>query len=508
MAQTPSDNRIALWLAVCFVLLYGLAGHGSFSGSDEVAVFETTEALWERGETAIDPGPHVFRGRAERFYGHFAPGQSLLGLPFFALGDWLDKGLPESVRRALASWEPPGEGPAFKGSGRVQIFTTLLYPPLISGLLIGIFFQLSRALGTSRRNALLVSVLLGLTSYVALLSTYYLRHTTEAVLILGSLLALVRHAKSGSAASLCTASVLASAILLVRIPALLALPGLVVYGFVALQRGRRARAVPLSSARAGAALLGPAIAALALHTAYNFYRWGTWLESPMLDQAAHFDTPLYVGLWGFLLSPGASIFVYSPLLLLLPWTLPGFWREKRAECVAVVLIALCFLLVSARFQIWTGLWSAPGPRYLFVLTPLLFLPMGRWLDRGPSGPRWCAVWSLAFTGLLVQALQIAVSWPATVQLMNYKAFPHPMEFVFVPEQHPLFGALALIQTGRLDAWVWHLGRGWPGREPEFVLAALIVLGWAVLFGIALAGLRRALSGGVSSAALESSDKPG
>ena len=72
--ERACETAIATWLAVCFGLLYLLFGHASFSGSDEVAVFDTTEALWTNGSLAIPAGPHVYPGRHSNLYGHFAVG--------------------------------------------------------------------------------------------------------------------------------------------------------------------------------------------------------------------------------------------------------------------------------------------------------------------------------------------------------------------------------------------------------------------------------------------------
>ncbi len=490
--ERACETAIATWLAVCFGLLYLLFGHASFSGSDEVAVFDTTEALWTNGSLAIPAGPHVYPGRHSNLYGHFAVGQSLIGLPFYALGETLNENLPDSARRVLASWAPLGTGARSKGSGRVEIFATQLYPPIASGVLVGLFYAFSRALGSRRSSALWASVLLGSGTYVALLSTFYLRHVTESLLVLGSFFALHRHSRTGSWKSLLIASALASGLVLVRIPALLALPGLAGYGLWAVleARGRRRGPAPWIAA---AAIGIPAALALGLHLLLNVARWGTWVASPMLAQAAHFDTPLYVGLWGFLLSPGASIFIYTPLLALLPWTLPEFWRNSKAECVAVIAMAVSFLLVCASFQVWSGLWSAPGPRYLYVLTPLLMLPLGPWLDTVRTRRTFrILVVGLGLLGASVCWTLVLVSWPALVQTMGYHDYPQPMDFVFVPELHPLIGAFALISDGRLDGWLWHLAQGWPGRAGNPALAAMVFFAWLALAGGALAMLVRAI----------------
>ena len=47
--------------------------------------------------------------------------------------------------------------------------------------------------------------------------------------------------------------------------------------------------------------------------AHNYALWGTLLESPMVGQRSLFSLPIHIGLAGYLLSPGGSVFVYSGL---------------------------------------------------------------------------------------------------------------------------------------------------------------------------------------------------
>jgi len=76
--------------------------------------------------------------------------------------------------------------------------------------------------------------------------------------------------------------------------------------------------------------------------------------------------------------------------------------------------------------------------------------------------------------------------------MGYHDYPRAMDFVFVPELHPLIGAFTLLSKGRLDAWLWHLAQGWPGRAANPALAISLFSAWLAVAGIALAMLVRAV----------------
>src|SRR6202035_3105209 len=102
-----------------------------------------------------------------------------------------------------------------------------------------------------------------------------------------------------------------------------------------------------------------------------------------------FDTPLSTGLYGFLLSPGKSVFLFAPPILL---AIPGvrkLARMDRGLAVIAGATALVYLLLySCRTQ-WEGGFCV-GQRYLVPAIALLCLGLGPMLK--DSGP-W--VWRLA-----------------------------------------------------------------------------------------------------------------
>lgn len=483
------DRRIAGWLGLVACLAYLPLAHGHFTGTDEMGVYLTTRALCETGGFEVRAGPHRFKGRDGRTYAHFAPALPLLLVPLYALGDAAERVLPAGWLRALGG-RPP-EGDRIDALGSARTFAVALYPPLASALLVALFFCFERRLGASVRSALLAAALLGATSYVATHAVYLLRHTSEALTLLGGFLVLVVFRAEGRARALLAASGLASVTLLVAVPATVALPPLAAYGLWVAWPRLRAAAAP-ERARLLACALLPALAVLALHVAHNRALWGTLFDSPMVAQRRGFTTPLHVGLAGFLLSPGASLFLYSPLLLLLVRALPGFWRARRAECVTLLAMSLALLLFCAGFSLWHGLFSAPGPRYLFVLTPLLCLPLGPWLDRAGPRERW-AVFVLAVAGLAVQLVLVLSRWSAVIREMGYAeaALRSDFDFLFVPSQSPILGSARAVAEGQLDVWLIGLATGF-GAGGGAPLAAALLLGlWALALGFAVFRLRRA-----------------
>jgi hypothetical protein len=491
MPSRVPERRLALALAFTCSWVFLLFHHGRFAGTDEVTVYETTRALFERGSLEVPPGTHTFRTRDGRVYAHFAIGQSVAALPFHALGALTEATLPFRWRQALAG--PRVEQGAIRWGGSVGIFTTGLYAPVASGLLVAVYFLWQRRLGAPPGAAVAASALLAATTYVATHAVFFLQHTSEALVLLGGLYSLHVFRAEGGLRPLALGSLVASLALLVRVPAAVAAPAIAGYAlFAVLERRRAGRGPGLAAAAAALAL--PAAAVLAVHVVVNRIKWGSWLASPFLGQAYAFDNPIQVGLAGFLLSPGCSIFVYSPLLLLAPWLLADLWRRHRAECLASVAVVLAILVLSSRFRLWTGLWSSPGPRYVFVATPFLLLPLGAWLAAHRGRAARGAVVCLAALGLGVQLALMAVNWPAVIELEHYRTFDPPKGFVWVAAESPVPGALRTLLRGWVDVWLWKVATGWEGRPGTPGVALALASLWALGLAGLLVWLRRALRG--------------
>ncbi len=489
-AAGAAERGIALRLALAFFLLFALFHRGHFSGTDEVGLYQVTRSLFEHGSLAVPDFVHTAEGVDGRRYSHFSVGHSALAVPFYALGSAAARWLPEPARAALAG--PPLE--LARGGGSVEVFFVLLYPPALGAALVALFFLFERRLGVSRGVAVVCAALFGATTYVATHSTFFLRHVPECLTIVGALYFFFAWKQEGRPAALWLGSAFASATLLVRLPAGIAGPALAGYLAWCLYERAGRRLDPALTARALPAIAVPLFVALALSAASDWVRWGVPWNPNQLGTATAGSAPLARSLRGALLSPGMSIFVYSPLLLLAPFAFPVLWRRHRPEAVACAALCLTFLLVFSSFIGWTGLYSAPGPRYQLIATPLLLLPLGLWLQERPDRWVWWVVGLLAALGLFVQGLFVSVIWAELVDQMGWQRYAPKWEFLFVAADSPVAGAARYVFASPLplDAWLLRLAHGWPGHPPAPGAALAILSVWALLLAASLASLVRAV----------------
>jgi hypothetical protein len=121
-----------------------------------------------------------------------------------------------------------------------------------------------------------------------------------------------------------------------------------------------------------------------------------------------FETPLGTGLLGFLVSPGKSIFLFSPPILLALLGLPRLWRRDRGLAVLAAAAPVVYLLFFATYTQWEGGYCY-GPRYLVPALALLGLGIGPALKEASRNTRLLAI-AVFVAGFFVQAVGSATSF--------------------------------------------------------------------------------------------------
>jgi hypothetical protein len=279
--------------------------------------------------------------------------------------------------------------------------------------------------------------------------------------------------------------------------------------------------------------------ALAGHAIYNVARFGTPLETGYGAQAtpAAWSTPLFVGLYGLVLSSGKGVLWFAPALWLAPagWramtrgTSPARWNLLGPSARAawgVLLAWIIGLLMYGRFQHWAGDGSF-GPRYLVPLLPLGILPVAFALTR-PSRLRRNIALALGALGLAVQLGGVAIHFGAQMREAGDYPYTLPLDHPrfmydshFTPRSSPILGHWRMLARNlsehlqghvprltvegtpdprlgvsvedqasllhALDFW-WLYARYAGVPAPPLLAALLVLLGLA---GFAAVGLRRA-----------------
>lgn len=361
-------HPLAVFLLLCGIYLLTISGH-TYS-ADEETMLAVTRSLLARGSVAIEAPadaplaalrPGVEGGR----YSPYGILPSLLALPLHALG-------------GLAS---PLGAPAADYASRFAV--TALNGPLTAAT-AALLAAWALRLGAARGWAVALALLYGLATFAWPYTRTFFSEPLAALLIMLAAERADAAARQNDPArrtrALLVAGLACGLLLATRIAAGVAVPVIGLYVLWICWQQRGAGIAPRASSsvlRSTFPWLLGLLPGLALVVWYNLARFGTVLATGYASEGALFTTPLAEGLYGLLLSPGKSVLLYAPALLL---ALPGgvaLWRRGERPVVLLALgLFLSHLLLYAQWGEWAGggVW---GPRFLLpVVAPLLLLGAG------------------------------------------------------------------------------------------------------------------------------------
>ncbi len=385
MVERLRARRAALCLFAFFLCVYVLNASGHPYSADEITMIATAVSIARGQGGALDenagrllerqPNPMAMRGADGRYFAKYSPLIPELLVPAAAIGDRLQR---------LA---PPGSPPMF-----AVFFVAGFLNALVTALTVAALFHLCLGFGLDLRAATLTASLFGLTTIAFPYSKTSFSEPAAALLLTACFAGLTEWRRAGGARAMAVSALAAALLPLARLSAVVALPPLVIYALA--RRGTR---------RAALAVAGGAAVGLFIHGLFNYYRFGSFLETGYGSEAAKFTTPIVAGLYGLLISSDKSVFVYSPLLLL---AIPGVYEARRrgrgAEAACAACIFALMVLFHAPWHDWSGGHSW-GPRFLVPLTPMCMAAAGVYIanSKGRAG-RIAAVVALALIGLVIQ----------------------------------------------------------------------------------------------------------
>jgi hypothetical protein len=385
-----------LWLFAAFQFFYLLTSTGRVRTPDEYNTLYTTESLVLRGSTAVPQAVqlHNFYGRFDRTgqpRAAYPPGQAVLCTPWYAVGQYFLAHLP---------------GVPQEDTDLIVAFSSCLSSATFSALTVAFFFLLLCGIGVPLHAASFAATIVGLGTPIFAYSGWLFSEPLTAAISMGVALLLFgrgRRVITGRDAFI--AGVILGLATIVRPTNVLAIP---VFAAAVLVRDGK------SALRTAFLLCAASAIGVALLLAHNTILFGGPFEFgyPTAAEGAKrlntFDTPLWKGLYGFVLSPGKSVFIFAPPLIVALAGLRRLWRLERGVATVAIALPLLYLFFFAKYTQWEGGYCV-GPRYLVPSIALLCLGLGPMLAAGLSNIRKLALFALAL-GVLVQCVSLATSF--------------------------------------------------------------------------------------------------
>ncbi|MEK7277424.1 MAG: phospholipid carrier-dependent glycosyltransferase, partial [Chloroflexota bacterium] len=294
-ALTAADGMVLAALTGLLFGVYLLTASLTFVSGDELFLFDATESFARHRSVLLsETSDLVWPGEASS-----EPGLPLLAAPIY----WLANG--------------------FRGVGNVH--ATLLFNPLITALTAALVFLYARQLAFSRAMAVAVALAYGLTTIAWPYTKTFFREPLATLTLFASALCLLHWRDSlgqqqppaRTTAWLIGALAAGLASLFTKDSGIVGLPLLLLLLWPQLEKFGRGAQMPKQGWRTAALIaLTLIVAVLGIWAFGQYFNGGRFDVIGRLSLMWRHRYSLSQGLAGFLFSPGKSLFVYSPVLVL------------------------------------------------------------------------------------------------------------------------------------------------------------------------------------------------
>ncbi len=390
--QIPWGLRVGMFVAAFF--FYMLTTSRERPWADATPVWEVADSIVTTGTLEIrTQWPYgAPPGRNGKFYAYNPLLNSLVHVPAAQVRQQVLKRWPDPAVSSL-SWA----------------LACHVAPSAMAALVCVLFFALCREHGVSSRIAALSTLAVGAGSIVWVYARYPYSEILQIAFFTGAFLQLVRVLRRPTMGESAWLGLWVALLLSAKPVYALALPLPAAYLAWSLRRDPRALLRVLGWTTVFM------LPAPALYFFYNWARWGSITNAGYVVGPALRQGDLLQGLWGMFLSPGKSLLVYSPPVLLALFGAGALWRQYRQTAILMVLSIFPVLALNARLPFWHGDY-AWGPRYAVFAMPVMILPICFVLQRlaASTGARRLvgktAVAGVLVAGFCVQILGNTLFW--------------------------------------------------------------------------------------------------
>lgn len=235
---------------------------------------------------------------------------------------------------------------------------------------------------------------------------------------------------------------------------IIAAPSLVIYYFLCSKNNLNKKSLFSLFKNALFGVLGYIPIAL-VYMGYNQFRLGSTGTGEISQYADNgllgFPQPYVIveGLWGLLFSSGKSIFLFSPLLLLIIIFWSKLKKRLKPEIVASLTLFLTYFWFIGTFEgnrnflLWHG-ESSWGPRYMLPVLPLLLVLVAFIYTRLNLKQKLFVFLPLMLIGIYVQLLGILLPYQIRYRSLPKETFIGETQFKisefgnFIPRYSPVF----------------------------------------------------------------------
>lgn len=406
-----------LLLFTATFLLYSLASPGNLPGDTEVRWSVARQMVRAKGihlEEDFQTRNYAFGADGKR-YSFWGLGQSICLLPLAGIGLALEK---------VFSIDPDTSDLA------AQFFASIILFPMLGAAVVWLFYRLVLLLGYNQPAAIISSLVLAFATMNFHYSASTQEQTQMALLLVPAMLLMVKYHRQRRFVYAWLFCVVLGVCLIFRLSSVLMVFPLYLIAVVTEIFSVDKKIISKTIARwllAGVLGTGMFVICGLWH---NYIRFGSFFESGYSlakDRifAGHglFESAALPTLAAMLFSPGKSIFLYNPVLLLLPVCIWSFYRRHKVIALAAMTVIVSNFIFYSFFITWAGdyAWSI---RYQAPLLPLLVLPLVELFNRSLKTAAKAAVISIIAVSVVIQLASVVYNFNLEfVQNPNHHVIP-------------------------------------------------------------------------------------
>jgi hypothetical protein len=167
----------------------------------------------------------------------------------------------------------------------------------------------------------------------------------------------------------------------------------------------------------------PIIGFVILLLFYNFVRFGSFLNFGYSFTGSEFSMKSYFfeGIWGLLLSPGKSLLVFSPIVIISMYLALKNIKKSLYSKLFVLLLTL-YIFLYGRYTIWSG-ELCYGPRYFAPIIPIAGLVIAEYWKKINK----IILLLLVIIGVYVQLIGVVIPYQIQYPPYDLKVFNYPVD---------------------------------------------------------------------------------
>ena len=262
-------------------------------------------------------------------------------------------------------------------------FMELAYGPLFSALGVASFFLMSRTYNFSIKTCLILAFLYGLSTMFWAYSQTSLNSIPATFFIISGFLFYRKFLIANSNFNLILTGIFLGLAFLTRNDMIFIIIPIFIFLVIYLFRKNTKIKTKIKTL---SAFIIPVFSSYVIHKIIEYARVGITDNLPQVisfpNQLATAATsnPYPQQLFGILFSPGAGLFIYSPIIFTVFVGFFDFYKKYKFDCILIFSITSLLVLVYSAGIYWHG-FNGWGPRYLLPIIPFLILPLGASIEK-------------------------------------------------------------------------------------------------------------------------------